>query len=112
MGEGKVVEMCFGAAASSAHTNNVDGIPNQLPSGAGTASVMLYWYSPFAETDFQLEANLHVDSSIAKNKEVIGVHLHTGSATTNGPVNLVFCGGPPLPGPLLLGGLCKEFLKM
>ena len=39
-------------------------------------------------------------------KEIIGAHLHTGSAATNGPVNIIFCGGAPLPGILGENGPC------
>ena len=39
-------------------------------------------------------------------QEIIGAHLHTGSAATNGPVNIIFCGGAPLPGILGENGPC------
>jgi hypothetical protein len=100
---------CFAAAATSSNTNKVAGLQNQLPAEAGSATVKLFWNAPFGETDFTLFAELNYDSSIEYNSDVIGAHLHTGSATTNGPVNIIFCGSTPLPAPLLLDGACKPF---
>ena len=34
---------------------------------------------------------------------MIGAHLHTGSANTNGPVAVIFCGVAPLPS---MNGAC------
>jgi hypothetical protein len=100
---------CFIAVATSSNTNEVAGLQNLLPVDAGNAIANLYWYAPFGETDFSLSAELNYDSSIEFNSDVIGAHLHTGSDTTNGPVNIIFCGSSPLPSPLLLDGACKPF---
>ena len=100
---------CFRAVASSVNTNKVAGLPNQLPLDAGSALVKVFWRYPFGEIDFVLYAELRVDSAIKYNSDIIGAHLHTGSAATNGPVNIVFCGSSPLPAPIVLNGACKAF---
>jgi len=96
-------------AATSENTNQVAGIPHQLPSKAGSGTAKLYWRYPFGETDFELSAELSVDSSIDGNTEIIGAHLHTGDSSANGPVNIVFCGSSPLPAPIVLNGECRVF---
>jgi len=104
---------CFrlrdGKPATSDNTNQVTGLPHQLPVGAGSASVRLFWKHPFGENDLQLSARLSVDASLEGNSDIIGAHLHTGSDHVNGPVNVVFCGSAPLPAPLQLGGACRVF---
>jgi len=44
--------------------------------------------------------------TLAGNTDFIGAHLHTGDATTNGPVNVIFCGAAPLPPILQTNGPC------
>ena len=100
---------CYSAVATSFKTNLVAGLPNQLPLDAGSALAKVFWRYPFGETDFVLYAELSVDSAIKYNSDIIGAHLHTGSAVTNGPVNIVFCGSSPLPPPIVLNGACKAF---
>lgn len=39
-----------------------------------------------------VEANLNFDATLPGNDQLIGVHIHTGSSTVNGPVNLILCG--------------------
>lgn len=100
---------CFSAVATSINTNIVHGLPNQLPLDAGFAIAKVFWRHPFGQTDFVLYAELSVDNAIKYNSDIIGAHLHTGSAVTNGPVNIVFCGSAPLPAPIVLNGACKTF---
>mmetsp|Transcript_29561 Transcript_29561/g.98056 ORF Transcript_29561/g.98056 Transcript_29561/m.98056 type:complete len:235 (-) Transcript_29561:325-1029(-) len=91
--------LCFAANITSANTNAVNNIPHQLPTGAASATTTVTWEPPYAETDFHFYADhVHLDTSLHGNQDIVGAHLHTGSATVNGPVNIVFCGGPPLPG--------------
>ena len=47
------------------------------------------------------------DSTLEGNTDIIGAHLHTGSSTTNGPVNVIFCGSAPLPDVLTIDGPCE-----
>ena len=100
---------CFSARATSINTNIVHGLPSQLPLDAGLAIAKVFWRYPFGQTDFVLYAELSVDNAIEYNSDIIGAHLHTGSAVTNGPVNIVFCGSAPLPAPIVLNGACKAF---
>mmetsp|Transcript_66822 Transcript_66822/g.74854 ORF Transcript_66822/g.74854 Transcript_66822/m.74854 type:complete len:319 (+) Transcript_66822:87-1043(+) len=55
---------------------------------------------------FYAQGIIDFDSSLEGNTELIGAHLHTGSATTNGPVNVIFCGSAPLPDILGIEGPC------
>ena len=41
---------------------------------------------------FTVEAKISTDNKLLGNTAIIGAHLHTGDATTNGPVNIVYCG--------------------
>lgn len=56
---------------------------------------------------FRLHLHVNTSSSLEGNMDVIGAHLHTGGPTTNGPVNVIFCGNDPLPAPLLINGPCE-----
>lgn len=59
-------------------------------------------------TGFSAEGTVLLDSTLTNNLQIIGAHLHSGSATTNGPVNIIFCGGAPLPGLLAINGECND----
>ena len=48
-------------------------------------------------TGFSLQLALDVDNTLDGNTDIIGAHIHSGSATVNGPVNIIFCGSAPLP---------------
>lgn len=41
---------------------------------------------------FAISAKLNFDATLPGNNEIMGMHLHTGSSTTNGPVNIISCG--------------------
>jgi len=55
------------------------------------------------EADFEFARGTE---TLAGNTDFIGAHLHTGDATTNGPVNVIFCGAAPLPSVLQTNGPC------
>jgi len=55
---------------------------------------------------FYAKGYVNFDESLKGNTEIIGAHLHTGSAATSGPINIIFCGGAPLPGILGENGPC------
>lgn len=57
---------------------------------------------------FSAEGMVDLDNTLEGNLEIIGAHLHTGSMTVNGPVNIIFCGGAPLPGILGMNGECND----
>lgn len=56
---------------------------------------------------FYAEGIIDFASTLEGNTELIGAHLHTGSSTTNGPVNVIFCGSAPLPEILTIDGPCS-----
>lgn len=58
----------------------------------------------YAGHGFHVFVDLNFDATLRGNTELIGVHLHTGSSTTNGPVNVVLCGSAPLPS---INGPCR-----
>lgn len=64
----------------------------------------------FDGTGFSVEGNLELDESLGggDNADIIGAHLHTGMANVNGPVNIIFCGGSPLPEVLAINGPCSN----
>jgi hypothetical protein len=45
------------------------------------------------------------DPSLSANNSLIGMHIHAGNSTTNGPIVFGFCGQDPLPP---FGGACKQ----
>lgn len=51
-----------------------------------------------------LELNWYVPGTSEKNP-VLGVHIHAGNSSTNGPIVLGFCGGDPLPA---FSGACRQ----
>jgi hypothetical protein len=59
-------------------------------------------------TGFSAEGTVKLDNNLPGNLDIIGAHLHTGSATVNGPVNIVLCGGSPLPDLLAINGECND----
>jgi hypothetical protein len=59
-------------------------------------------------TGFSAEGTVRLDNNLPGNLDIIGAHLHTGSETVNGPVNIVFCGGFPLPSLLAINGECNS----
>jgi len=69
-----------------------------------------YLGSEMAEIpQFRVEADFEFargTETLAGNTDFIGAHLHTGDATTNGPVNVIFCGAAPLPSVLQTNGPC------
>jgi len=46
---------------------------------------------------FQAFIEMTLDATLAGNTELIGVHLHTGGSTVNGPINIIYCMNDPLP---------------
>jgi len=56
---------------------------------------------------FYASGIIDFDSTLEGNTDIIGAHLHTGTSTTNGPVNVIFCGGEPLPDVLSIDGPCE-----
>jgi len=61
----------------------------------------------YGNDGFYATGLIDFDSTLEGNTEIIGAHLHTGSSTTNGPVNVIFCGSAPLPDVLTIDGPCK-----
>lgn len=57
---------------------------------------------------FSAEGLVTLDNTLEGNTQIIGAHLHTGSSSVNGPANIIFCGGPPLPGVLGINGECDD----
>ena len=57
---------------------------------------------------FSASGTVDLDNALENNLQIIGAHLHTGSMTVNGPVDIIFCGGPPLPGVLGINGECDD----
>lgn len=65
----------------------------------------------FDGTGFSVEGNLVLNTSLGLggvNADIIGAHLHTGRDNVNGPVNIIFCGGSPLPEVLAINGQCSK----
>ena len=70
-------------ASSSTATASLRGFgPKPLPPFPTT----------FEGQGFTIMANLNFDATLPGNEKVIGVHLHTGSSTVNGPIGILFCG--------------------
>jgi len=59
-------------------------------------------------TGFSAEGTVVLDNTLNGNLEIIGAHLHTGKSNVNGPANIIFCGGAPLPGVLGINGECND----
>ena len=59
-------------------------------------------------TGFSAEGTVILDNLLEGNLQIIGAHLHTGWEYTNGPVNIIFCGGYPLPDVLGINGECDD----
>jgi hypothetical protein len=59
-------------------------------------------------TGFSVSGMVTLQNDLPDNLQIIGAHLHTGSSVVNGPVNIIFCGGPPLPGLLGINGECTD----
>jgi len=46
---------------------------------------------------FMALIHMKTNATLDGNTDLIGVHLHTGSSTVNGPINIIYCMGEPLP---------------
>lgn len=60
--------------------------------GALSAFVTFQRLNPFANGDFG-----SAEDFPGAQTPIIGMHIHQGNSTTNGPILVFFCGAPPLP---------------
>jgi hypothetical protein len=106
-------EACYQAIATSTNTN----VALQAAINAGTTGLTLIPESMYTEAQVKLKqtvsgwtAELILNRSESlppgpdnTNTQIIGAHVHTGNAQTNGPINVNFCSSSPLPPPATEG---------
>lgn len=99
--------LCWKGVATTANTNIALKEANKtiLPEYLGSFQYQLIQGYPTSSAGSFLLNMKVLLSEIPYNTKIVGVHLHTGSNTTNGPVNIIFCGDDPLPGPLQGGDI-------
>jgi hypothetical protein len=100
---------CFGVAASAAgETWTAVLAPDAIavPSSAGGQSTgkAAFVVNPDGTVAMEIIYDIK-DPSLSANNSLIGMHIHTGNASTNGPIIFGFCGQDPLPP---FGGPCKQ----
>ena len=71
-----------------------------VPASANSRSQAEAYLTLFPDNSvaLSLTVNLQGTDQVSALNPIIGVHLHTGNSSQNGPILLGFCGGPILPG--------------
>lgn len=80
--------------------------PTAVPANSGASSTGTAEFVVNTDGTVKMTIKYNVqDPSIGVDNPMIGIHIHSGNVTTNGPIVFGFCGQDPLPP---FGGACNQ----